>query len=139
MRTRVLVLVLLATACGNNPVEEEWIGLFPGILKHYGDQAVIDIPEVVAISDIVTITVHTYGLGGGCSSKGETRVSDSGHTILIEPFDSVTSVACEEILLLFAHQVTATFSAQGMVFVELRGREWPENKPYSTRRRIFVR
>jgi hypothetical protein len=142
MKTRFLMLVLLAAACGSNPVEQLGTGVVRGVIKFQG-QVVINVPETAEVGEPVTISVRSWGVEDCYITRGPTRVTDSGHWVLVEPFDTASQLpragVCGGPIYHFAHEATVVFSEQGMVFVEFRGREWPENKPYSTRRRILVR
>jgi hypothetical protein len=142
MKTRFLVLALLAAACGSNPFEEEGPGqVLPAVIKFEDKPVVINVPETAEVGEPVTVSVITWG--ARCLTKGETRVTDSGHSVLIEPFDSVPYVppdaSCPSSIYTIDHEATVVFSEQGLVFIYFRGRAAPENKPYATRRRIFVR
>jgi len=149
MKTRFLVLVLLAAACGSNPFEEEGPGqVLPAIIKFEDRPVVINIPETAEVGEPVTVSVFVYTIGG-CHWDPGTHVTDLGHLVLVEPFDSIIDrppdlpvdipIVCGAAKTARLRETTITFSEQGMVFVVFRGREWPANKPYSTRRRIFVR
>lgn len=141
MRTWFVVLVLLTHACGvNNPdVEHHMLGVpgpNPGIIKFYDARILISVPETARTGESVTVTVRTYG--DGCFSEGETRVTIDGRSVVVEPFDNVREGACEDILLGFQHEATITFHQIGLTNVEIVGRSWPENQPFSRRYNIDV-
>ena len=148
MKTWFLPLVLVTLACGN-PAGEAFdimdliaagTGVQPGIVKFY-DSIDIRVPGTAAVGESVTIAVVTWG--GGCVSKAETVVTTSGLSVLVEPMDRVTDPgprgACTEQLLGFDHEATVVFDQTGDATVEIRGRAWPENEPYSSRHTITVR
>lgn len=138
MNSHIPMLALLAAACGSNPVEEPGTALVRAVIKYEDNPVVIDLPETAEVGEPVTIAVRSWGLEH-CGTKGPTRVTDLGSRLIVEPFDGASRPGtCGSAIPMYRHEATVTFSVQGMVFVAFRGREWPENKPYSTWRGIFV-
>lgn len=116
-------------------------GLYPGIIKFSDDPILIDVPDNASVGDSITIGLQTYG--GGCVTKGETRLDQSTLSVEIAPFDRVIDPgpqgACTHILKTFDHSVVVAFDQTGTANVTIRGREWPANKDFSLDFHIAVR
>lgn len=96
-----------------------------GIVDHFGEsEAVVEAPDTVAAGEAFTVTVRTYG--GGCTSKGSTRVEDTVEGgVLITPIDVTREgpdVVCPGILKRLTHEATLTFGATGERTITVRGR-----------------
>jgi hypothetical protein len=149
MMKKCLLAIALLAACssqssdvvGLSGVLAAGLGLRPGIILFYDDSVRIDVPASAAIGDSVTIGVKTYG--GGCVTKGETRVSRSGLAVEISPFDRVTDPgpqgACTQVLRILNHDVVLVLDRPGTVDVVIRGREWPADQEFVQRHPITVR
>lgn len=96
-----------------------------GIVDHFGQsEAVVELPDTVTAGEAFTVTVRTYG--GGCTSKGSTRVEDTVEGgVLITPIDVTREgpdVVCPGILKRLTHEAAVTFEATGERTVTVRGR-----------------
>ncbi len=143
-----LIPIALVAACsgggsevlGLSGVISAGLGLQPGILQFYDDPVLIDVPQSAAVGKPVMIAVKTYG--GGCITRGETRLTQSGLSVEIAPFDKVTEPgpqeACTDDLRIFEHDVVVMFDTPGSAKVVIQGREWPKNREFSREYRIAV-
>ncbi len=72
------------------------------------------------------IAVKTYG--GGCITRGETRLTQLGLSVEIAPFDKVTDPgpqgACTSVLRILEHDIVVVFDTPGSANVVIQGREW---------------
>ena len=113
-----LIPIALLAACGGasdvlglSGVISAGLGLQPGILKFYDDSVLIDVPQSATVGNPVMIAVKTYG--GGWITRGETRLTQSGLSVEIAPFDKVTDPgpqgACTDDLRIFEHDVVVVF------------------------------
>lgn len=114
--------VLLAPACGG-PTGPRDVAR-PGILRFYGDGAEIAVPSSATAGRDFTVTVRTFG--GGCTSKGWTRVDTLDAAFVLRPFDvtaEAPDLACPAILKSFEHTAELSFDAAGEGTVRILGRE----------------
>ncbi len=136
-----LIALLSATACASQgQVLEPTVELQPGILEFYDQPVQITTPDTVAVGAPATIEVKTYG--GGCVSKGETRVTVEGLLAVVEPLDSVITpspeAACTDELRFFSHIVTVEFTERGTATLRVRGRRMPAGELLEADRIIVV-
>ena len=113
-----LIPIALLAACGGasdvlglSGVISAGLGMQPGILKFYDDSVLIDVPQSATVGNPVMIAVKTYG--GGWITRGETRLTQSGLSVEIAPFDKVTDPgpqgACTDDLRIFEHDDYVVF------------------------------
>lgn len=141
MKPGIVSLALIAAACGSIPFEPIEDNERLGVVKFEDEAVNINVPETAAVGDTVTISVASWG-AEPCVTKGRTRVTRSGSTLVVEPIDSLPllqpGTVCTTSLDLFIHEAIVVFPEAGSVEVVVRGREWPADKPYSATRRITV-
>lgn len=147
MKKWLIPIVLVAACSGGAPdvlglsgVISAGLGLQPGILKFYDDAVLIDVPQSATVGNPVMIAVKTYG--GGCITRGETRLTQSGLSVEVAPFDKVIDPgpqgACTDDLRIFEHGVVVVFDTPGSANVVIQGREWPKNREFSREYSIAV-
>ncbi len=113
----------VAAGCGGDdvtgPGEVTWLG----IVEFHGDGPEVSAPASATVGEEFTVTVRTFG--GGCFSKGPTRVDTVDAVIRIRPFDLAPDdpdVVCPDVLRIFEHRADLTFGEAGERTVRIVGR-----------------
>ncbi len=137
----LLTVVLTTTACdGRGQIAEPQAEMLRGIIEFEGNPVRITAPDSVVLGAPATIDVTTYG--GGCVSKGETRVTVEDLSAVVEPFDRFTApppdAACTDILRRLSHVVTIKFTKRGVATLQVRGRRVPGDELLEVERTIVV-
>ncbi len=137
-----IIAAALAVSCSNpEAVTGQGRELLRGAIEFFGDPVEITAPDAVTAGTPFTVTVTTYG--GGCVGLGETRVTVSGLTVVIEPFDWVTQpqpgAACTDQLIRFRHLATVEIVVRGTATLRVRGRREPGGELLEVERSIVVR
>lgn len=94
-----------------------------GIVEFHGDGPEVTLPASATIGEEFTVTVRTFG--GGCTSKGPTRVDTVDAVIRILPLDVVPDdpdAVCPAVLRIFEHQADLAFEEAGERTVRIVGR-----------------
>jgi len=136
-------LVLGASACFL-PLEPDGVvrTLKPASIVFHTDSAEVIAPSTVFVGEPFEVTVSTFG--GGCTSFGETRLSVSGLTAEIRPYDSEVTHApknygCTGELLILSHTVTLDFNRRGRALIWIYGRSQPDGELVAFAREVDVR
>ena len=142
-RLAVIAAAALTVSCSNHEtVMGQDTELRLGVIESFGDPVEITVPGSVVAGTPFEITVNTYG--NGCVGLGETRVTVTGLTAEIEPFDWVFTpppgAACTDQLIRFSHVATVEFVEKGTATLRVRGsRGEPGGKVLEVERSIAVR
>lgn len=138
--TRLLFfgLALVALGCSSiSGLDEEQV---VGIIEHFSEPVMVQLPDTVAAGEAFTATVRTYG--GGCTKKGDTKVEVNDLRATVTPYDvRVESNAnvCTDILNAFQHTTTLRFEKAGTAEVVVRGRKQPGDEVVTVKRTVVVR
>ena len=137
-----VIAAALAASCSNpEAVTGQGRELLRGAIEFFGDPVEITAPDAVTAGAPFAVTVTTYG--NGCVALGETRVTVSGLTVVVEPFDWVAQqppgAACPEQLILFSHLATVEIVERGTATLRVRGRREPGGELLEVERSIVVR
>lgn len=109
-----------------------------GTIEHYGDAAVVSVPDTVVAGETFTVRVRTYG--GGCVSQGHTEAKVSGTQAMITPFDIRSDAeVCTQELRFFDHAAELRFEQPGTAEVVVRGVRKPGDEVITIERRVVVR
>ncbi len=112
-----------------------------GVIQYYEDPVVIQLSDTVIAGAPMTVSVTTYGGGGGgCSRRGFVEVKINGLTAELAPYDSVAvrATGCTLVLHLYRHEVNLVFEQKGIATVRLVGKEWPADKKIIVTRTVLV-
>lgn len=134
MRTRARRLLGAAALLALPPALAFWAGCGdgltgprdvprPGIVEFHGDGPVVSLPASVTAGEEFTVTVRTFG--GGCTSKGPTRVDTASSATRILPVDVTRegpNVVCPALLQTFEHRADLAFEEAGERTVRIVGR-----------------
>lgn len=119
----VLTLLPLAGCYDLFGPEEE---LLIGVVSHYSEPIVIDLPDTVQVGVAFPVRVRTYG--GGCERIGPTEVTSQDGGVLVVPRDFTKTgagVACTDELRWFDHEAEVVLQTPGSATVTIRGRVEP--------------
>ncbi len=116
--------------------------LKPASIVFYSDSAEVAAPSTVLVGESFDVTVSSFG--GGCTSFGETRLSVSGLTAEVRPYDSEVTHApknyfCSDVLLTFSHTATVQFNQRGRALIWIYGRSQPGGEIVAFAREVDVR
>ena len=142
-RLAVIAAAALTVSCSNHEtVMGQDRELLLGVIQIFRDSVEITAPDSVVAGTPFEITVNTYG--NGCVGLGETRVTVTGLTAEIEPFDWVVTphpgAFCTDELNRFSHVATVEFVEKGTATLRVRGRRGgPGGKVLEVERSIAVR
>ncbi len=136
--TRLLFggLALVALGCGSiSGLDEEQV---VGVVEHFNDPVIVQLPDTVAAGQAFTATVRTYG--NGCTKKGDTSVEVNDLSATVTPFDVRKKANfCTDILNAFQHTATLRFNKAGTAEVVVRGRKQPGDEVVTLKRTVVVR
>lgn len=130
--------MLPLAACSSN-TEPDDLELRIGVILDLDiEEPGILVPDTVGASTSFTVEVRT--IGNGCARQGETRVDRQGATIVITPYDYhyVGPLGCEDIMLVFPHEVELEAGEPGALRVEIVGRPWSFEEPVTLVREVEV-
>ncbi len=142
-RLAVIAAAALTVSCSNHEtVMGQDRELRLGVIEPFGTPVEITVPGSVVAGTPFEITVNTYG--NGCVGLGETRVTVTGLTAEIEPFDWVVTphpgAFCTDELNRFSHVATVEFVEKGTATLRVRGsRGEPGGEVVEVERSIAVR
>jgi hypothetical protein len=140
MKSILRPIPLIAVLACTGPAEMVEIddnGRGPATILHYGDGIEAVVPTHVQRGKDFVATVKAYG--GGCVWKGETEVTLSGSTALIEPFDYESfGRPCLDYLSMYNHAASLRFDRPGIAHVIIRGQRKPGREMVTIIRRVVV-
>ncbi len=116
--TLVLSVAVLGS-CGIMGLGDEEMGF----IVFHGAVAEVAVPGVVNAGTDFTVELQTFG--GGCDSKGNTRVVIDGSVAVVTPFDDHGSGACVDMRVFFDHTTSVRLDAPGPATVVIHGRIEP--------------
>lgn len=109
-----------------------------GVVRFHEEPVLVQAPDTVDVGQSFTVSVRTWG--GGCVSKGPTRVSREGSSVRIEPIDiEVVAEVCTAELLSFMHTADVTLESPGEVTLKIVGRRLPADEVTTLERTVVVR
>lgn len=134
-----LLVIPFSMACSTSPTEPDETRVI-GTVWFYQQDVVIVVPDTVQAGVAFPVTVHTYG--GGCERIGETEAYVDGSSAVVFPFDYTyqgSEYGCTDVLKVFRHETTVSFTQPGSARVEVHGRAFPEDEPRTEIRTVVVR
>lgn len=121
--TGLVVSLAVAVACDDGVTEPREVQRL-GILEHFGESGdVVSLPTVVAPGEEFAVIVRTYG--GGCTTKGTTRVDTVDESIRVTPLDVTVAdqdAVCIDILKRLTHRADLVVEEPGQQVILVRGR-----------------
>lgn len=132
---RLAAVLALLAACGITDPEE---GEQPGIIQMLPEvPAQVTVPAVARRGEPFTVTVVTHG--GGCLSKGPTRVRTRGMTAEVRPMDVHTGTSeCPPNVAQYGHTAILRFDQPGTATVEFKGTGYPGREPITITRTVTI-
>jgi hypothetical protein len=133
-RLVILSFAVLLTGCSLLGLgDEERLGL----LEFYNDSSVISVPDTVDAGANFEVAFYTFG--GGCISRGDTRVEVTGNTAVVTPLDLNADGPCTLELQFLDHTTTVRLQVPGSGTLIVNGRAEPEDRSIQRVFTVFVR
>ncbi|MFQ5691163.1 MAG: hypothetical protein ACE5HQ_12935 [Gemmatimonadota bacterium] len=104
------------------------------------DPVKVALPEVVSRNVGFDVVVRTYG--GGCTERGDTKVTVKGLSATVVPFDFELvgpTLNCPDILRSLTHAVELRFAQAGLARVVVRGWSELQQDTIDVERTVLVR
>lgn len=118
LRTMLAALILSSSGCQLLGLgDEEKVGL----LRLYGEEAVIYVPQSVERGERFAVNFHTFG--GGCVSRGRTELQIRALQADITPYDiHSNNDVCTSNVAFLDHTTWLHFDVVGTATVSVHGR-----------------
>ena len=126
--------LLAGTGCSVLPDDREQLGLIQ-ILP--SEPARVTVPPTAARGEPFTVEVITHG--GGCLSKGPTRVRIRGMEADVRPYDRHTGEnVCPANVAQYTHTASLRFDQPGTATVRVHGRGEPGSELVTITRTVTI-
>ncbi|MEQ1912878.1 MAG: hypothetical protein ABMA15_28945 [Vicinamibacterales bacterium] len=108
-----------------------------GLIEFYDDSSAISVPDTVDAGANFEVAFYTFG--GGCISRGDTRVEVTRNTAVVTPTDMHADGPCTLELQYLDHTTTVRLQVPGSGTVIVSGRSEPDDRSVQRVFTVFVR